>query len=222
MDKVVLKAVKRDITGKQVKAMRRDGQLPAVIYGRHLEPIAISLEAHAASLVMSKLSSSSLVTIDLDGKEYPALVRERQRNFIKGNLTHIDFLAVDLKEKIRATVRLEFVGVSGAVKDYNGVLVKNIEKLEVECLPTDLPERISVDISALKAIGNSIRVRDLALSENIRVLNDEDETIAVATSAKEEAADVVAAVPGADVAAAAAPGLSVERGKKDEEGAEKK
>ena len=222
MDKVVLKAVKRDITGKQVKAMRRDGQLPAVIYGRHLEPIAISLEAHAASLVMSKLSSSSLVTIDLDGKEYPALVRERQRNFIKGNLTHIDFLAVDLKEKIRATVRLEFVGVAGAVKDYNGVLVKNIEKLEVECLPTDLPERISVDISALKAIGNSIRVRDLALSENIRVLNDEDETIAVATSAKEEAADVVAAVPGADVAAAAAPGLSVERGKKDEEGAEKK
>ncbi len=222
MDKVVLKAVKRDITGKQVKAMRRDGQLPAVIYGRHLEPIAISLEAHAASLVMGKLSSSSLVTIELDGKEYPALVRERQRNFIKGNLTHIDFLAVDLKEKIRATVRLNFVGVSGAVKDYNGVLVKNIEKLEVECLPTDLPERISVDISALKAIGNGIRVRDLALSENIRILNDEDEMIAVATSAKEEAADVVAAaVPGA-VDAAAAPGLSVERGKKDEEGAEKK
>ncbi|MBE0670867.1 MAG: 50S ribosomal protein L25 [Anaerolineales bacterium] len=220
MDKVVLKAVKRDVTGKQVKAMRREGQLPAVIYGRHLEPIAISLEAHAASLVMNKLTSSSLVTIDLDGKEYPALVRERQRNFIKGNLTHVDFLAVDLKEKIRATVRLEFVGVSGAVKDYNGVLVKNIEKLDVECLPTDLPERIAVDISALKAIGNGIRVRDLDISENIRILNDEDEMIAVATSAKEEAADVVAPVPG--VAEAAAPGLSVERGKKDEEVAEKK
>ncbi len=220
MDKVVLKAVKRDVTGKQVKAMRRDGQLPAVIYGRHLEPIAISLEAHAASLVMSKLSSSSLVTIDLEGKEYPALVRERQRNFIKGNLTHIDFLAVDLKEKIRATVRLEFVGVSGAVKDYNGVLVKNIEKLEVECLPTDLPERIAVDIATLAQIGNSIRVRDLAISDAIRILNDEDETIAVATSAKAEAGDAAAAVPGA--AEAAAPGLSVERGKKEEEGAAKK
>jgi large subunit ribosomal protein L25 len=216
MEKVSLKAVKRDITGKQVKAMRRDGQLPAVIYGRHLEPIAISLEAHAATLAMSKLTSSSIITIELDGQEYPALVRERQRNFIKGNLTHIDFLAVDLKEKIRATVRLEFVGISGAVKDFNGVLVKNIEKLEVECLPTDLPERISVDIAALAQVGNSIRVRDLAISAAIRILNDEDETIAVATAAKTEASDVAAAVPGA-VDAAAAPGLSVERGKKEEE-----
>ena len=214
MDKVILKAVKREVTGKQVKAMRRDGQLPAVIYGRHLEPIAISLEAHAANLAMSKLSSSSLVTIDLEGKEYPALVRERQRNFIKGNLTHVDFMAVDLTEKIRATVRLEFVGVSGAVKDYNGVLVKNIEKLEVECLPTDLPERIAVDIAALAQVGNSIRVRDLAISDAIRILNDEDETIAVASAAKTEAADA-AAVPGA--VDAAAPGLSVERGKKEEE-----
>jgi len=214
MDKVILKAVKRDIIGKQVKAMRREGQLPAVIYGRHLEPIAISLDAHAASLVMSKLSSSSLVTIDLEGKEYPALVRERQRNFIKGNLTHIDFMAVDLTEKIRATVRLEFVGVSGAVKDYNAVLVKNIEKLEVECLPTDLPERLAIDIAALALVGNSIRVRDLAISDAIRILNDEDETIAVAAAPKTEAVDV-AAVPGA--VDAAAPGLSVERGKKEEE-----
>lgn len=214
MDKVILKAVKREVTGKQVKAMRRDGQLPAVIYGRHLEPIAISLEAHAANLAMSKLSSSSLVTIDLEGKEYPALVRERQRNFIKGNLTHVDFMAVDLTEKIRATVRLEFVGVSGAVKDYNAVLVKNIEKLEVECLPTDLPERIAVDIAALAQVGNSIRVRDLAISDAIRILNDEDETIAVAAAPKTEAVDA-AAVPGA--VDAAAPGLSVERGKKEEE-----
>ncbi len=214
MDKVILKAVKRDVTGKQVKAMRREGQLPAVIYGRHLEPIAISLEAHAASLVMSKLSSSSLVTIDLEGKEYPALVRERQRNFIKGNLTHIDFMAVDLTEKIRATVRLEFVGVSGAVKDYNAVLVKNIEKLEVECLPTDLPERLAIDIAALAQVGNSIRVRDLVISDAIRILNDEDETIAVAAAPKTEAVDA-AAVPGA--VDAAAPGLSVERGKKEEE-----
>ncbi|MBI5825123.1 MAG: 50S ribosomal protein L25 [Chloroflexi bacterium] len=219
MDKVVLKATKRDVTGKQVSTLRRAGKLPAVIYGRHVEPIAISLEAHSTSLAMAKLTSSSLVTIELDGREYPALVRERQRDFIKGNLTHVDFLAVDLTEKIRATVRLEFVGVSGAVKDYNGVLVKNIEKLEVECLPTDLPERIAVDISALQQIGNGIRVRDMVVSENIRILNDEDEMIAVATSAKEEAGDAVAAVPGAE---AAAPEISVERGKKEEEAAEKK
>lgn len=221
MDKVVLKAVKRDVTGKQVSALRRAGKLPAVIYGRHVEPIAISLDAHTTSLAMAKLTSSSLVTIELDGREYPSLVRERQRNYIKGNLTHVDFLAVDLNENIRATVRLEFVGISAAVKDYNGVLVKNLEKLEVECLPTDLPERITVDISALKQIGNGIRVRDMAISDNVRILNDEDEMIAVATAAKEEAVveTAVAAVPGAETSA---PELSVERGKKEEEAEKEK
>lgn len=219
MEKVVLKAVKRDVTGKQVSALRRAGQLPAVIYGRHLEPMAISLDAHTTSLAMAKLTSSSLVTINVDGKEYPALVRERQRNYIKGNLTHVDFLAVDLTEKIRATVRLDFVGVSLAVKDFNGVMVHNLEKLEVECLPTDLPERIIVDVSVLKQIGNGIRVRDLELSDNIRVLNDEDEMVAVATAAREEeVVEAAAVVPGAE---AAAPALSVERGKKEEEGTEK-
>ena len=221
MDKVVLKATKREVTGKQVSALRRAGQLPAVIYGRHLEPIAISLDAHTASLEMAKLTSSSLVTIELDGKQYSTLVRERQRNFIKGNLTHVDFLAVNLDEKIRATVRVNFVGVSLAVKDFNAVLVRNLEKLEVECLPTDLPERITVDISALKQIGNGIRVRDVGLSDNIRVLNDEDEMVVVATAErKEEVEEVVetAAVPAAE---AASPEISVDRGKKDEEGAEK-
>jgi large subunit ribosomal protein L25 len=76
MEKVVLNAEKRDVIGKQVKAMRRSGKLPAVIYGRHTEPISISLDAHSASLILGRLTSSSLVTIALDGQEYPALVRE--------------------------------------------------------------------------------------------------------------------------------------------------
>src|SRR5512143_4354907 len=117
MDKVVLEAEKRDVIGKQVRAMRRSGKLPAVIYGRHTEPINVVLDAHNASLVSGKLTSSSLVTISLDGKEYPALVREKQRDFIKNRLLHIDFLAVSLTESLRASVSLNFVGVSGAVKD---------------------------------------------------------------------------------------------------------
>lgn len=221
MDRVVLKAVKREVVGKQVKALRRAGQLPAVIYGRHVQPISISLEAHGTGLIMNKLTSSTLVTIELDGKEYPALVRERQRNYIKGNLTHVDFMAVDLTEKIRATVGVHFVGVSPAVKDYNGVLVKNLEKLEVECLPTDLPERVNVDISILKQIGDGIRVRDVDadLSDKVLVLNDQDEMVAVVTAEKVEEAVVI---PGVEVAVeAAAPEISVERGKKDEAGEEK-
>ncbi|MBL8099813.1 MAG: 50S ribosomal protein L25 [Anaerolineales bacterium] len=221
MEKVVLQAEKRSVVGKQVKALRREGKLPGVIYGRHVEPIAISLEAHSTGLAMTKLTSSSLVTINLDGKDYPALVRDRQRDYIKGVLTHVDFLAVDLNEKIRTMVGLHYVGVSPAVKDYNGVLVHNLEQLEVECLPTDLPERIDIDISVLKQIGDGIRVRDVdtALTDKVVVLNDPDEMVAVVTLTKDEETDAVAAVPGAEPAA---PELSVERGKKDEEGEEKK
>jgi large subunit ribosomal protein L25 len=96
MEKTVLKATRRTVTGKQVGALRRQGQLPAVIYGHRLEPIALMLDAHDAGLTLSRISSSQLVNIELDGKEYPALVREKQRNYIKGNLTHVDFLAVSL------------------------------------------------------------------------------------------------------------------------------
>ena len=222
MEKVVLKASKREVTGKQVKALRRAGQLPAVIYGRHVEPIAISLDAHTTGLVFAKLTSSSLVTIDVDGTEYAALVREKQRNYIKGVLTHIDFFAVDLTEKIRTKVRLTYVGVSSAVKDFSAVLVHRMDALEVECLPTDLPERITVDISSLKEIGNNIRVRDIPIpdAERIVLLDDVDEIVIIATLVKEEAVEEVAAVVPVE-AAAAAPGLSVERGKKEEEATEK-
>jgi large subunit ribosomal protein L25 len=216
MEKVVLKATKRDIAGKQVKALRRSGMLPAVIYGRHTEPVNISLESHSASLALSKLTSSSLVTINVDGKEYPALVREKQRNFIKGTLLHVDFLAVSLTEKLRASVRVDFSGVSLAVKDYNAVLVHVMEELEVECLPADLPERITVDISALQKVGDGIHVRDITVSEKVRILDDADNMVVVATLAKEEVE-----APVGEAAAAVTPTepeLSVERGKKEEEG----
>ena len=218
MEKVVLKAAKRNVTGKQVKALRRAGPLPAVIYGRHVDqPVSISLEAHSAELAFAKLTSSTLVTIDVEGEEFTAIVREKQRNFIKGNLTHVDFLALDLTERIRTKVRLTFVGVAPAVKDYSAVLVHRMEALEVECLPTDLPERITVDISSIREIGNNIHVREIPLPENVVVLDDADHIVIVATLVKEEAAEVPGAgAPGAEVAA---PDLSVERGKKEEEGA---
>ena len=186
MEKVVLKASKRDVTGKQVKALRRAGLLPAVIYGRHVEPISISLDAHTTGIVFAKLTSSTLVTIDVDGTEYAALVREKQRNFIKGVLTHIDFLAVDLTEMIRTKVRLTYVGVSSAVKDYSAVLVHRMDALEVECLPTDLPERITVDISSIKEIGNNIHVRDIPLPANVTVLDDVDDIVIIATLARKK------------------------------------
>ena len=220
MEKVIIKAEKRDVIGKQVKAMRRAGKLPAVIYGRHTDPINVSLDAHSASLLLGRLTSSSLVTIDLGGKEYPALVREKQRDYIKNRLLHVDFLTVSLTETLRASVAVNLVGVSTAVKDYNAVLVTNLQSLEVECLPADLPERIDIDIAVLARPGDGIRVRDVQVSDKVRLLDDPDTMVAVATFAKVE--EEGAGIPGAEGVAptAAEPELAVERGKKEDEGEE--
>ena len=220
MDKVVLKATKRDVIGKQVNALRRSGKLPAVIYGRHTEPVNITLDAHDASLALSKVGSSSLISIDVDGKEFPALVRERQRDYIKDRLLHVDFLAVSLTEKLRAEVRIELTGVSQAVKDSDAVLVTGLHTLTVECLPADLPEQLLVDISPLVKVGDSIHVRDVTLGDKVQILDDPDEMIVNATYAKIEVEPTPAAVEGAVVAPEAEggePELSVERGKKEEE-----
>ncbi|HAV77978.1 MAG TPA: 50S ribosomal protein L25 [Anaerolineae bacterium] len=217
MEKVVLKAIKRDVVGKQVKALRREGKLPAVIYGRHNDPVAISLDAHIASKTLGKISSSNLMTIDLDGKEFPVLVRDYQRDFIKNRLLHVDFLAVSLTEKIRTNVALHFVGVSAAVKDFNAVFVHNIEEFHVECLPGDLPERIDVDISKLARVGDGLRVRDVVVPGNVRVLDLPDTVVAVASAPKVEEV-AVETVEGAEATAdSGEPELSVDRGKKDEE-----
>jgi large subunit ribosomal protein L25 len=221
MEKVVLKATKRDVVGKQVKALRREGKLPAVIYGRHTDPVNVNLDAHTAAVALAKLTASSLVTIDVDGTEHLALVREKQRDYIKNKLLHVDFLAVSLTEKLRTKVAVNFIGISLAVKDFNAVLVRNLEELEVECLPADLPEHIDVDISAMKKPGEGIRVREVQVSDNVRLLADPDTMVAVATFAKVE--EETAAVAGAVATPGAAePEIAVERGKKEDDADDKK
>ena len=219
MEKVVLKANKRSVVGKQVKALRREGKLPAVIYGRHGEPINIELDARSTGRILANATSSSLITIELGGEEIPTLIREKQRDFIKNNLLHVDFMTVSMTEKLKAYVALRFKGVSLAVKDYNAILVHNIEQLHVECFPADLPEYIVVDISALKNPGDGIRVGDLTVEGDILVLDDADMMVAVASASKID--EVVGeGEEGAEVEEGAADGepeLSVDRGKKDED-----
>ena len=213
MEQVVLKATKRSVIGKQVKAMRRAGQLPAVMYGRHVEnPISIVLDTRETTRALAKVSSSSLVKIELDGQQIPVLIREKQRDFIKNRLLHIDFLVVSLTEKLTASVGIELTGLSLAVKDANAILVNGLTEIEVECLPSDLPEKIVVDIAPLAKVGDGIYVRDLVLSEKVKVLDNPDEMIVIATAAKVE--EVVEAA--APVAAVEEPEV-IEKGKKEEE-----
>jgi large subunit ribosomal protein L25 len=223
MENVVLKAALRTATGRHVRALRRSGQLPAVIYGHNVEPLTISLDAHEATRVLSRLSSSSLVTIEVDGKDYPSLVREKQMNYIKRNLIHVDFQVVSLTEKIRANVGIVLTGNSQAVKDYNAMLINGLTELEVEALPQDLPERVVVDINPLLKIGDAIHVRDIVLSDKVTIMDAPDEMVVLATApAKEEVEEVV--TPEEAVVEGEAEPEVIEKGKKEEgeEGEEEK
>lgn len=181
MEEVVINASRREVVGKQVKALRREGKLPAILYGRHIETIPLLLNHKEVSKILQGLSPSALISVRVDGQEHFALVREKQRNHLLGILQHVDFQAVSLTEKVRALVSIDLVGESPAVEDLGGILVTNVEQLDVESLPRDLPERIEVDISVLKEIGDAINVRDLTLPGDVVVHADPDDVIAVVT-----------------------------------------
>jgi large subunit ribosomal protein L25 len=214
MEEIVLKAKQRKVIGKQVKALRRQGGLPAILYGS-IDPLPITLDAHDAEGVLHSVTSSHLITIEVDGSPHSVLVRERQRNPLTGHLIHVDFQVVSLTEKLRANVMLDLVGDAPAVKDHSGVLVTGLESLEVESFPQDLPERITIDLSILREIGDAIYVRDLNLPEEVEVLAEPDEMVILVTApeaepvAEEEEKAVAVAEEGEPEV--------IERGKKEEE-----
>ena len=182
MEKIILKAAKRQIPGKQVKALRREGKLPAVIYGHRIESTPIVLDAAIALPKLSLLTSSTTVIIDLDGEEYPAIVREKQRDPVKRFLTHLDFQVISLTEKMRAKVSIELSGVAPAEKAASAVILSGLNELEVESLPQDLPERFIVDIAGLAEIGDTIRVQDIPKLHGVAILNDPEEVIVTASA----------------------------------------
>ena len=139
MEKVLIPAEKRKVVGKKVRALRREGKLPAVIYGYGIDPISIVLDTRSSSRILAKASTSTLVTIELEGKQYPTLVREKQLDFIRNSIIHVDFLAVSMTEKLTANVGVHVIGEAPAVAAVGAVLVTGLFELEVECLATDLP-----------------------------------------------------------------------------------
>jgi large subunit ribosomal protein L25 len=208
-EEIIINAEKRNVIGKQVKALRRQGVLPGVIYGRHIEAFPIQMDAHDASLILDKLTASSLITIKVNGEKYNVLMRDRQRDVIFGNLLHVDFLVVSLTEKLRATVELKLVGEAPVADNPEVVVSQVLNAIEIEALPQDLPEVIEVDIATLITADDEITVADLDLGKDIAILTDPSETI---VSVGYVAQEVVAEEEGAE--ALAEPEV-LERGKKE-------
>lgn len=209
MENIVIEATKRDVIGKKVKALRRQGKLPAVIYGHQFSPLPILLDYRQASHSLAGVSSSHLIDLNVEGQKIPVLVRERQYHPISGNLIHVDFLAVSMTEALRAFVPIELEGEAPAVKNFGGVVVTGLEEIEVECLPKDLPEKISVDLSKLEKIGDGIYVKDLSVPEGVEVLSDSDEMIVLVTAPEGEEVEM-------EIGEGVEPEV-IEKGKKEEE-----
>jgi len=184
-DQITLEAKKRTVKGKKVSQLRRQGLLPGIIYGRigkeQIEPVLIQLDLHEASKIINKLTGSSLVSLDVDGEEYPVVLREAQKDIIYGTLRHVDFMAVSLTEKLQTAVPIELIGQAPAEINMAAVVVTGVSELEIECLPQDMPERIEVDATALVDMESAIYVRDLDLPDTFDVLTDPDELIAGVT-----------------------------------------
>jgi len=179
MEKYVLEAKKREVIGKQVKALRREGFLPAVIYGTDIEPMPLTLNTREVRQTLDRIGANTLITLKIGKKEHLALVRDMQREVINRDLLHIDFQAVSLEETITTTVPVMVVGEAPAVKEMNALLVTGLDFLQIEAKAKDLPDTIRVDVSELVEIGDNIQVKDIIISGDVSILDDPEETVIV-------------------------------------------
>ncbi len=178
MDTPKLKGQKRTLIGKRVKTLRKNGQLPGVLYGAGIESVPIELDGREAARLLSRASGSTLIELDLDDESHSVLVRGVQRDVIRGDYLHVDFLKVAMDVRIRAEVPIEMIGEPPAAEEAGVVLLTGVNTVEVEALPADLPDRITVNLEILENLEDSITVADLFLAQEITVLTEPDELIA--------------------------------------------
>jgi large subunit ribosomal protein L25 len=205
MSQVVLSARNRANTGSgEARRIRRSGRIPAVLYGRSGKSVSIDLDAQEFSNRVKNISESTIVKLDVEGKAYDAFVKDTQRSITAGSILHVDFYEVESGVALRARVSIHLQGTPAGVRE-GGVLESPLHEIEVECLPKDLPERIDLDISELKA-NQSLHVRDIRLGEGVRLVSNGDQVVALVKFAREESAAAAAAEePAAAPAAGAAP-----------------
>lgn len=174
--------------GDNLAVLRKSGKIPAVIYGNKVEPTSASVDAISFQKTLRKAGESTLVDLSIDEKEpVKVLIHDIQYHPVRGDVVHIDFYQVNMKEKITTHIALEFIGESPAVEQLSGTLVKNMDELEVECLPGDLVHSIEVDISALKTFDDAILVKDIVLPKGLEGQDDPEATIAFVEAPRSEA-----------------------------------
>ncbi|MBU6415268.1 50S ribosomal protein L25 [Patescibacteria group bacterium] len=182
-----LQAQPRNILGKQTSRLRKEGVIPAVVYGEGVAAESLSVKAFDFEKVYREAGESALVTLKVGNTPRSVLVHDVQYEPLRGKPIHIDFYAVRMDQKIEIKVPLRFVGESPAVRDEGGTLVKIMHEIEIEVLPKDLPHELEVDMSLLKSFDDKISVADIKLPQGVAVKADAGETVAVVEAPRSEA-----------------------------------
>ena len=207
-----IKADKRD-GGEKLGVLRKSGKIPAVFYGAGQTTTSVTLSNSEFKKIWRDAGESSAIKISTPNGDVDALIHEVQVDPVTDEPIHVDFLAIDMKKKIKVKVPLVFEGISNAVKNGIGNLVKVLHEVEIEALPADLPHNLFVDISKLETLDNNIVVSDIKLPAGVVVITHGTDVVASIVAQVEEKEEVAAPV---DLSA-----IEVEKkGKKEEEGAE--
>lgn len=202
-----LKAEKRTISGKKVKQLRRDGILPANIYGKNIESEAVQLPLKEFNTIFKIVHETGLVDLELDGKVHPVLIHNVQVHPMTYEPIHADFFQVNLKEKVKTSIPIVSVGEPKAVIDKIGVLLQSLSEVEIEALPADLPENIEVNVENLAAVDDHILLENIKIPAEVTLLTDASQTVfrigeLVSQEAEELAAEEEAAAEAASEEAA--------------------
>ena len=214
MGDVQLQVDPRVVTGKKVKALRRQGIVPAHLYGRDTESLALQAQTADLTNLLRTASRNAIIDLQISGEGEPRAVVMRgvQRDAITDQLLHIDFFQISLTERLTANVAIVLTGEAPAVSVYGGVLLQSLDSLAIEALPAEIPQQIEVDISTLEELEDARFVRDLTVPAGVEVLADPDQVV-VKVSPPKLAAEIEA-----EEALAAEEGEEAVEGEEGEEG----
>jgi len=207
MPKQILKSEVRKIEGRKVKNLRKEGILPGNVYGKNIKSEAVQVVLKDFEKIYKEVGETGLLMLQVGSSEKPVLIHNLQVNPVSDEPIHVDFLQVDLKEKVEADIPVELVGESPAEKQAIGTVVQYLNEIKVEALPTDLPEKFEVDTSVLAEVDQAIFVKDLKVdSGKVEIKTAPDEIVVkVEPPQKEEVVEVPVAAEGEVPAEGAAP-----------------
>ena len=178
MDQVTLQVGTRDERGtRAARRMRREGLVPAIVYGKDRDPVSVTVASHALSAALrTEAGLNAVINLDVDGDGVLTVAREIQRHPVRGHITHLDFIKVSLDEEIQADVAIEFLGTPIGVLEEGGVAETVATSVLIRALPTEIPSSIEMDIEPL-AIGDTLKISDLPVIEGVEYLEDAERPI---------------------------------------------